>query len=549
MKRIVSWILSVGIFLMCVSCASETEETTKKKKKKAKKTEASISEVIEDSTTTEEETTTSEETTAETTPIETTVETTVETEPPETTLAFKEIPEYVVPSEFQYDDSLEYLNVEYDEVFQQYGVFTDSSDYSAEMVREYLHLFNLDKNAGIDSLIMTVNSTMESAKAACDAEYDNALSDFLYKQSANLTPDSKYITGDYSITRADNAFLSFSFGSSCSESDCYNFVVATGEQVTINEIVKDIDSFCTLLENAFNRKSDDAGSLISKAKSGDLDFLLSYDGIYVGGIKISAIANPDVFNLEYFGATPKCYILQKDVNDQIVWDINGDGQNDTISFEQTYDEEEEEFETFTFDVCGVQSQITPADIDEGGWHAYIEDAYLMHSDSGFYLLIIGSVEDGYSFGDVFKINDDYSVSYSCPCGGDFQYVPYNPEYVVYWDYTTIGGASIEYYADSLIGYGDVGTYHTSSWRNLMQTKKEITGTLCDGSETTVSIPYGTYITCMGYDLEQKLIYFLTLNENAENNILVKLSLEGSTYPYTFGGENPQDMFRGYKLGG
>ena len=175
MKRIVTWVLSIGIFLTCISCASKTEETAKKKKKKAKKTEVSISEVIEDSTTTEEETTTSEETTAETTPIETTVETTVETEPPETTPALKEIPEYVVPSEFQYDDSLEYLNVEYDEVFQQYGVFTDSSDYSAEMVREYLHLFNLDKNAGIDSLIMSVNSTMESAKAACDAEYDNAV--------------------------------------------------------------------------------------------------------------------------------------------------------------------------------------------------------------------------------------------------------------------------------------------------------------------------------------------------------------------------------------
>ncbi|MBR3032662.1 MAG: hypothetical protein IKH92_06555, partial [Clostridiales bacterium] len=119
--------------------------------------------------------------------------------------------------------------------------------------------------------------------------------------------------------------------------------------------------------------------------------------------KIPVIGYEDIFNMEYFGKTPAYYTIFDDANNEIIWDVNLDGDMDSIKSEVIYSEGTSEYggDEFILEVNynGNKFNSKTAGIDITG-HSMLP-SMVMKTDSGFYyyarMLSIDSFEDTYVF--------------------------------------------------------------------------------------------------------------------------------------------------------
>ena len=474
----------------------------------------------------------------------------------------KTIPPYIIPDSFQYDDSLEYLNYSINTIDRRYGAFERGND-NAYYVSENVEVLDIQNNADIDLLVNEVQGVFDELIQRFDSEYDVMLQNFIEKETYSLELETKSCGSSINVMRADSAFCSFYVSSGYySDYASWNYVTSTGEKIELQDVLKDEDQFCSYFKSNFTRllisrtQKSSVDDVIARVHDGSLPFTLCYDGIqiYVDGVpfKISALANESMFNMKYFGATPKSYMLEIDATGQLCWDLNGDGSNENMYFGQTWDDENFEFGTYTFDVNGVKTEITPDDLNVSGSYASIEEGYLVRTESGFYFCIACSYDDSYQSSYVFKLNDDFTVTYQSIIGVSCNETAFNPGRVVMGDSSNIGGACFEENEYTFLETeGEVvacDSYHSRRGR-VMETKMSLVATTCNGRNEEVTIPTGTIVDLVGYDLELQLIYMETLNADESENGLYQLPLTEENYDYYIAGMSPRDLFRGCIYGG
>ena len=535
-----------------VSSTSETSEVT----------ETSSIEISEDTQTETTEQSESEETSVE----ETTTEQTETTEA-ETTQTEPSLPDFTLPEDFEYNNSLSYLNMKKETNERVFGAISPLSDLSnpkVMYVSENSEQFIIKVN-GFDALKEKVNTVFSEIVQKYDDEYDASYAKLQKALEQKDEIENAFFDYDAEVTRADNAICSFytlERGNSTSsyKYNSYNFLSSTGEEILFDDVITDRDKFCDILEPVITNYYNDQATVdqaLASARKGSIPFNLCYDGIYVhvGGrsYKISAIENEQLFNMKYFGHTPENYLIEANRSNEIYWDITGNQTTDLITCHADYDDED--LRQLTISVNSVDSVFTVDDLGVLPWYAYPKTMYLMKTDFGFGICIEISGEETYCEVLTFAINGDYTISYLDSESGILEGQPYNPESFIIWDYTNIAGAGYSRGEYSLVGtegcLKNVDSYFSKTG-NLVVAKKDITGkpdSENDQETDSVIISKNSIVDIYGYNTEEHILYARILGENEGEYIQVRIPYEKVEYQVLIEGEDPKDLFYGLYYGG
>ena len=221
--------------------------------------------------------------------------------------------------------------------------------------------------------------------------------------------------GDYSFSqgaqfyRADSQVMSFWLmdleigGDSDNDvATCVNICPAKqNEMIHFDDVVRDPEALKAYVRELFTGDKAYMADMIEVDIDEKTDFCMVYDGIIMEGVKIPVIGHEEIFNMEWFGATPQDYSLILDSENKLAWDFDRDGSIEELACEFDYDTS-----TLKITLGSETFEFTSSEIEMlgvvGGIDWYQESVVMTTSDGSFLFLVMS--QDEYSRTFLFDIN-------------------------------------------------------------------------------------------------------------------------------------------------
>ncbi|MCR5274947.1 MAG: hypothetical protein K6E26_06255 [Clostridiales bacterium] len=206
------------------------------------------------------------------------------------------------------------------------------------------------------------------------------------------------------IIRSDSQILSMqveTYGYSSEEDigrNTYftNYDSMSGTELQMDDVILDRGAFSNYVEEYFNAigAADNFATTMAdihdKINDGSLTFGMTYDGILIDEIKLPVAGHGDIFNMKYFGSTPKNYTLEFDMKDELVWDFDGDGTLDELKLATTKSADGYHVENLKITYLGQDYTFKASELDEmdsmEGLDRY-NASHMMCVDGKNYLLV------------------------------------------------------------------------------------------------------------------------------------------------------------------
>ena len=394
------------------------------------------------------------------------------------------------------------------------------------------------------------------------------------------------------VNRADNRVLSLgksgydywggAHGTGYSTGCNYN--TRTGEELQIQDVVTDMDTFAGLIEakvyesgltrdDLFLDEEETLKDYILKAAADHtLNWEITNEGVtvwfnpyeisyYAAGMpsgSVSFAGHPEVFS-DYYAETARTYVYAIEGLDVSDIDFDGDGKADELSVWASMDEYGT-YEALKVSMNGVE---TSKDI----W-AYSYDPYILHTTDGKnYLYVICGSDNDYRMLEVFDLNGSSAVyvgevnncglraqlldASSYLYGEELLTDPENFYLESRMEVLSTYSASRKYYvgadgmpvADEDFYQVDASTYE---WREALTAKKDVPCVQVaeDGSVTADNavIPAGTKLTLFRTDGS-------SLVDLKAGDTLYRIEVDHSEWPYTINGVEEEEYFDGIMYAG
>lgn len=394
------------------------------------------------------------------------------------------------------------------------------------------------------------------------------------------------------VNRADNRVLSLgksgydywggAHGTGYSTGCNYN--ARTGEELRIQDVVTDVDTFAGLIEakvyesgltrdDLFLDEEETLKDYILKAAADHtLNWEITNEGVtvwfnpyeisyYAAGMpsgSVSFAGHPEVFS-DYYAETARTYVYAIEGLDVLDIDFGGDGKADELSVWASMDEYGT-YEALKVSMNGVE---TSKDI----W-AYSYDPYILHTADGKnYLYVICGSDNDYRMLEVFDLNGSSAVyvgevnncglraqlldASSYLYGEELLTDPENFYLESRMEVLSTYSASRRYHvgadgmpvADEDFYQVDTSTYE---WREALTAKKDVPCVQVaeDGSVTADNavIPAGTKLTLYRTDGS-------SLVDLKAGDTLYRIEVDHSEWPYTINGIEEEEYFDGIMYAG
>ncbi len=394
------------------------------------------------------------------------------------------------------------------------------------------------------------------------------------------------------VNRADNRVLSLgksgydywggAHGTGYSTGCNYN--ARTGEELRIQDVVTDVDTFAGLIEakvyesgltrdDLFLDEEETLKDYILKAAADHtLNWEITNEGVtvwfnpyeisyYAAGMpsgSVSFAGHPEVFS-DYYAETARTYVYAIEGLDVSDIDFGGDGKADELSVWASMDEYGT-YEALKVSMNGVE---TSKDI----W-AYSYDPYILHTADGKnYLYVICGSDNDYRMLEVFDLNGSSAVyvgevnncglraqlldASSYLYGEELLTDPENFYLESRMEVLSTYSASRRYHvgadgmpvADEDFYQVDTSTYE---WREALTAKKDVPCVQVaeDGSVTADNavIPAGTKLTLYRTDGS-------SLVDLKAGDTLYRIEVDHSEWPYTINGIEEEEYFDGIMYAG
>lgn len=394
------------------------------------------------------------------------------------------------------------------------------------------------------------------------------------------------------VNRADNRVLSLgksgydywggAHGTGYSTGCNYN--ARTGEELRIQDVVTDVDTFAGLIEakvyesgltrdDLFLDEEETLKDYILKAAADHtLNWEITNEGVtvwfnpyeisyYAAGMpsgSVSFAEHPEVFS-DYYAETARTYVYAIEGLDVSDIDFDGDGKADELSVWASMDEYGT-YEALKVSMKGVE---TSKDI----W-AYSYDPYILHTTDGKnYLYVICGSDNDYRMLEVFDLNGSSAVyvgevnncglraqlldASSYLYGEELLTDPENFYLESRMEVLSTYSASRKYHvgadgmpvADEDFYQVDTSTYE---WREALTAKKDVPCVQVaeDGSVTADNavIPAGTKLTLYRTDGS-------SLVDLKAGDTLYRIEVDHSEWPYTINGVEEEEYFDGIMYAG
>lgn len=394
------------------------------------------------------------------------------------------------------------------------------------------------------------------------------------------------------VNRADNRVLSLgksgydywggAHGTGYSTGCNYN--ARTGEELRIQDVVTDVDTFAGLIEakvyesgltrdDLFLDEEETLKDYILKAAADHtLNWEITNEGVtvwfnpyeisyYAAGMpsgSVSFAGHPEVFS-DYYAETARTYVYAIEGLDVSDIDFDGDGKADELSVWASMDEYGT-YEALKVSMKGVE---TSKDI----W-AYSYDPYILHTTDGKnYLYVICGSDNDYRMLEVFDLNGSSAVyvgevnncglraqlldASSYLYGEELLTDPENFYLESRMEVLSTYSASQKYHvgadgmpvADEDFYQVDASTYE---WREALTAKKDVPCVQVaeDGSVTADNavIPAGTKLTLYRTDGS-------SLVDLKAGDTLYRIEVDHSEWPYTINGVEEEEYFDGIMYAG
>lgn len=394
------------------------------------------------------------------------------------------------------------------------------------------------------------------------------------------------------VNRADNRVLSLgksgydywggAHGTGYSTGCNYN--ARTGEELRIQDVVTDVDTFAGLIEakvyesgltrdDLFLDEEETLKDYILKAAADHtLNWEITNEGVtvwfnpyeisyYAAGMpsgSVSFAGHPEVFS-DYYAETARTYVYAIEGLDVSDIDFGGDGKADELSVWASMDEYGT-YEALKVSMNGVE---TSKDI----W-AYSYDPYILHTADGKnYLYVICGSDNDYRMLEVFDLNGSSAVyagevnncglraqlldASSYLYGEELLTDPENFYLESRMEVLSTYSASRRYHvgadgmpvADEDFYQVDASTYE---WREALTAKKDVPCVQVaeDGSVTADNavIPAGTKLTLYRTDGS-------SLVDLKAGDTLYRIEVDHSEWPYTINGVEEEEYFDGIMYAG
>ena len=394
------------------------------------------------------------------------------------------------------------------------------------------------------------------------------------------------------VNRADNRVLSLgksgydywggAHGTGYSTGCNYN--ARTGEELRIQDVVTDVDTFAGLIEakvyesgltrdDLFLDEEETLKDYILKAAADHtLNWEITNEGVtvwfnpyeisyYAAGMpsgSVSFAGHPEVFS-DYYAETARTYVYAIEGLDVSDIDFDGDGKADELSVWASMDEYGT-YEALKVSMKGVE---TSKDI----W-AYSYDPYILHTTDGKnYLYVICGSDNDYRMLEVFDLNGSSAVyvgevnncglraqlldASSYLYGEELLTDPENFYLESRMEVLSTYSASRKYHvgadgmpvADEDFYQVDASTYE---WREALTAKKDVPCVQVaeDGSVTADNavIPAGTKLTLYRTDGS-------SLVDLKAGDTLYRIEVDHSEWPYTINGVEEEEYFDGVMYAG
>jgi len=573
MKKQLATLLAAATVLSLAACARKEETTV------TENTEVIVASDITKATTSESKAETSEtagssESTAE--------ETSDVTEPTEESsggtdwkpIDMSRLPEALAEADIRHD--LKNLNVKVVPQLDIYAVNdTDFGNFGVSSARKEYDKLEIASDVPA-ATASAITKAHEEKMAICDAEYDKIMEQFLAKASkgAGINFESDY-SCRIKFYRCDDQVVSFAISNQW-DFETFNFDAKTGEPIKFSDVVKDVDGFSnfvrytlSLVHSQYNPiDKEEIYEVAGKILDEKIPFVLSYDGILLSRsryldfsyFKFSALSCPDLLDMSFFLNTPEYYVLVSDVQDSLLWDVNGDGKVDTVSFCMENGK----------DVIKINDSISRFDIENTGGDEDYEDyndgkTYgvsfnLAYTPSGFYIVsdeLIGKI------GKDLKIEkiaggSEYESTYSYVYDPS-EYGIYNRMPHPYWD----AGKKIRI-LDFMDPEGATWTkveefyLATDSADDALVTKIDAKCQIEKYADSDFwedyTLPAGSAVFFRRVSVKEQKIYMEVLHPDKSENFIVRMDWEMGTdlphgYNSTLSGHSVFDLFNGVHYGG
>ena len=396
MKKLVAVLLSMSMILALAACGSKSEETKKKKKKKTKKT------------------------TAQTETIDPTDIPSVPTDDP-TTDTSDPVPTTPVQKDLVISHDLEKLGINRNISFLNYGAVCEDDDYDG-LVMSSCSLYFEDYTA-LNGDGYNANTTLENVfsnnKDDLIQTYELHRDEFIKEEDEGLDIYFYNLISSATFYRADSQVMSFAYyeGEFCALEERFDYEQTfvntcpsrSNPEIGFDEVILDPDGLIDYASTVFyNDHSYVLDELAEKIRNKEVCFAMTYDGIILGDEKFSVVGHEEIFNMEWFGSTPKDYSLILDTENKLTWDFNSDGTLEELACQ--YDEQSGTIlislgnETYSF----TESEIPGVSMNWG--IDYNNNSVVMTTVNGSFLYLILDQSETYKRTYVFKVSDG-SVEY------------------------------------------------------------------------------------------------------------------------------------------
>ena len=418
-----------------------------------------------------------------------------------------------------------------------------------------------------------------------NTDYDSMYDQLLPSYVDGSASDSFTVKSNTYVVRADSEVFSFvtcqevydkANNSSSTVYRTYNYRSADSMEYNLNDLISDRGGFANFFAEYFHdalkfqaqsaQEVEYLAGLISDPDE-NVPFLLTYDGIIFiytvdsafNMYKIPAVYAGDYFDMSLFGATPEYYVLQSDLNQQIIWDIDGDGALDTISAEIEKDEYDSLI-SLGISVNGQVEQLPKSELHYSYMGLY--RFYLLKTDDGFYIYTELYMESSDAVVEVFKY-DGSSFKFQSSFIGNLPNVHtggffYDPANFTVTNYSDIMGSG--YVIDRVSAMGNDGmpkkTVNMGRRNQIAATRKEITVNKFDSNgaaDGTATLPENAVFNVIGIDLDSRTLLCEYLDADETKNFFFELQADpaqsDSDWSIKYNGIDQDELFMGFYYAG
>ena len=395
---------------------------------------------------------------------------------------------------------------------QDYGIFLSDVDVEYDV---------MTAEGGSPSVKKILDEYTWHNADACSRAFEKKREEFVnLEKTGSALFDYTYRMG-CEVIRADSQILSFcttiyyyETNEDSRTSRTYeNYRSSDGSEILLSDVVKDQDAFANYLYSYLKTVgNEDPNEAVSRIQGGDFSFGMTYDGIYYNGIKIPVAGYGDIFDMSYFGSTPKSFTLSLGSENKLVWDFNGDGILDELALTVNTGSSQYDVESVTISLYGKKTVLHASDFEEMDWMEELDPfdgSHVMCVNGKYYLLMTMDCEgeDYYTY--IFDINGEAPV-----------YVEYfeskpssalDPNHFLVSERVEIMGTMFMDFEYALTEDGHIKQLSTMAkcHRGLFLTIMPLTGNEYDIVTDTVGaemeLPSSARVEVIGYDTESGLL--------------------------------------------